>query len=267
MIHMNSYFEVDWQASADNLKGLLKGKVTYSVLAEAMCVEPKTVYNWVNNKTAPSINDLVLLAKFLNVDILDILVMKGDREAPLIRDEVISAMNEERKAIDKLVDKNVKNDCPCKESVIATVFLNEYQRQNTKIRNLNEFLLYLPLCDPFRLADVLYRINGNLKHNQEYVEKQLDHLYRWIPESPVKSYADKCRYFYLSPPSVYEINGNTKDPYKIQKIIEYRIWSRDKAMQKAALDYDKKHSEFLKRITGLEGAKTILERFMEDDNF
>ena len=176
MIHMNSYFSVDWESSADNLKGMLKGKVTYGVLAEALCVEPKTIYNWVNNKATPNINDLVLLAKFLNVDILDILVIKGERESPITHGDVISALDKQRRAEEKLADKDAEKDYACKESVVATVLFNEYQHQNTNIRNLNEFLLYLPLCDPYILKDVLFRIQGNLKSNPDYTARQLAFL-------------------------------------------------------------------------------------------
>ena len=267
MIHMNSYFEVDWQASADNLKGMLKGKITYSVLAEVMCVETKTIYNWVNNKTTPSMNDLVLLAKFLNVDILDILVIKGERDCPITRDDVISAIDLEHKVVANLEDKTVKNDFPCKESVAATVIRNEYQRQHNKISNLNEFLLYLPLCDLLLLADMLLRINGNLKHKQHYIEEQLDYLYRKIPESPAKTYADQRRYFYLTPPSIYDIDESTKDIHKLEKVEAYMAWEKSADTQGAERDYQKKYSGFLKRLTTLERVKALLERIESDDYF
>jgi len=266
MIHINSYFEIDWEASADNLKGLLKGKVTYGVLAEAMCVDPKTVYNWINHKSEPSLDNLVLLAKFLNVDILDILVTKGERKQPLIYSDVKEALDEECKASAKLAEKDIKNDFPCKESVIATVIFNEYQRKNTKISSLNEFLLYLPLFEPYCLVDALYRINGNLRHNQDYVEKQLDCLYQKTPVSPAKSYADMCRYFYLTSPSVYGISENTKDTYKIQKFNEYRIWSWDSDTKKAALDYERKYSEFLERLMRIEMDAYAMEGGCENDD-
>ena len=146
------------------------------------------------------------------------------------------------------------------------MILNEYQRQNTKIRSLNEFLLYLPLCEPYSLADVLFRINGNLKNNQEYIEDQFNYLYKRIPDSPAKTYADQCRYFYLNPPSVYEIHEETKDLYKVRKYDEYVVWQRDKVTRDAALDYEKRYSRFLKRMTMVESIKSMLEGLGSDDD-
>ncbi len=127
--------------------------------------------------------------------------------------------------------------------------------------------MYLPLCDLVFLADMLLRINGNLKHNQYYIEKELDYLYRKIPESPAKTYADQRRYFYLTPPSIYDIDEGTKDLHKLKKAEEYMAWEKNEDTQEAERDYQRKYAAFLRKLTTLEQMKALLERIESDDYF
>ena len=48
MISIHSYFDVDWEATTNNLKAMLNDKITNAVLAEAMYVDPRTITNWLS---------------------------------------------------------------------------------------------------------------------------------------------------------------------------------------------------------------------------
>ena len=58
------------------------------------------------------------------------------------------------------------------------------------IRNLAQFMIYLPLIDKEHLNDVLYRLAGDPFGNEFYLLQQLEFLYSTIPEGNAKAYAD-----------------------------------------------------------------------------
>ena len=60
-----------------------------------------------------------------------------------------------------------------------------------KITNLMQFLIYLPLMDPLALMTCLYNIDGDTFEREYYVLQKLEYLYRTIPDSDAKTYADK----------------------------------------------------------------------------
>ncbi len=58
------------------------------------------------------------------------------------------------------------------------------------IRNLAQFMIYLPLIDKEKLNDVLYRLAGVPFGYEHYLLQQLEMLYLEIPEGNAKIYAD-----------------------------------------------------------------------------
>ena len=71
----HAYFSINWAATKENLRDLMAGRIAPEVLAEAMFVTPRTVRNWLNDPDRPiSLETLVLLSKFLDADLRDILV-------------------------------------------------------------------------------------------------------------------------------------------------------------------------------------------------
>lgn len=64
MININSYFEVDWDATASKLKSMLHGNVSTKILAEALYVDPRTIRNWLNNTTQMPLSKLIVFARF-----------------------------------------------------------------------------------------------------------------------------------------------------------------------------------------------------------
>lgn len=58
------------------------------------------------------------------------------------------------------------------------------------ITNLMQFIVYLPLIPPAELYYSLLKIDGDAFDREYYVLSQLEFLYRKIPESNAKKYAD-----------------------------------------------------------------------------
>lgn len=59
-----------------------------------------------------------------------------------------------------------------------------------KITTLSEFCIYYPLCRESDVAEVIYRICGQIEGSEDYLLKQFAWLYSTIPDSPAKKIAD-----------------------------------------------------------------------------
>lgn len=85
------------------------------------------------------------------------------------------------------------------------------------IKTLLQFLIYLPLVDEEDLWDAIRRIEGYPFEREGYVLNLLQWLYREIPDSEAKRYADyqasRCTYQYF-------LNYYTSDPMD-----EIALWS------------------------------------------
>lgn len=93
------------------------------------------------------------------------------------------------------------------------------------IRNLAQFIIYLPLMDKKMLADILWRRLGGLVFgNESYLLHQLEILYSEIPEGNAKTYAD-----YMAGKMNYEeyVRYNTFDSQEDDK--EYLRREREMA--------------------------------------
>ena len=73
----HAYFSINWESTKENLRDLMVGRISPEVLAEAMFVTPRTIRNWLNDPERPiSLETLVLLSKFFDADLRDILVFQ-----------------------------------------------------------------------------------------------------------------------------------------------------------------------------------------------
>lgn len=61
---------------------------------------------------------------------------------------------------------------------------------NHPIKTLGELLIYFPICDMRVFSDVVYRIAGEINNYEQYILKQIEYLYKRIPSTPAKRYAD-----------------------------------------------------------------------------
>ncbi len=59
-----------------------------------------------------------------------------------------------------------------------------------RIRNIADFIVYLPFFGLNDLADLIIRTAGGVVGYETYIFDKLQEMYRRIPESPAKEYAD-----------------------------------------------------------------------------
>lgn len=268
MISIHSYFDIDWDATTNNLKTMLNEKTTNAVLAEAMYVAERTIVNWLNGSTKLSLSNLIIFAKFLNVDLLDIIVTNG-QHSPLSKDDIrafLQAADEsECDASNRTNKRQPQTEVTCKEAFYSTVMLHEYLSQTTSLQNLDIFLLYFPLFDISIFLDVLYRLQGNLKSDPIYMRQQLNFLCKNIPDSLAKQYADNYCYFFLTPPSVKTFGSKPTDKAQIEKQEQYRIWCSSGDMDKQEEAYSKAFHRFKKKLSMFDKLKLLMEN-IEDDS-
>lgn len=260
MISIHSYFDIDWDATTNNLRTMLNEKTTNAVLADAMYVDQRTISNWLNGSTKLPLSNLIIFARFLHVDLLDIIITKG-QHTPLTEADLHAFI---RAAGDSTDDTSHRagrrapqTEITCKEQFYSTVMLHEYLSQTTSLRNLDKFLLYCPLFDIAILADVLCRLAGNLKFHPMYVRKQLNYLCEHIPDTPAKQYADNYCYFFLMPPFVNFGTAST-DKAQIEKQAQYHTWRDGGEMAKQEKAYLQECNRFRKKLNLLDTLKCLI---------
>lgn len=135
------------------------------------------------------------MSRYLQCDIDDLIIFEGDNSIniPLSTKE-----------------KRTLGEDTLSEDVINTIKMHEEFESKYQIKDIYEFLLYLPLIDEMTLKNVVLRCDGNLKHQRDYVKSQLSYLHKEIPDSLAKRYADFYRDNVLrfkGPPNKLEHRG------------------------------------------------------------
>lgn len=249
MINIHDYFAVNWEATSDNIKSLIKNNVSCATLAEAMCVSKRTVENWCNNKAKPSIDSLILIAKLFNLDLLDILVTNGQLGEQITDKDYNETCEKVKHCYAKKVLYNSKFEINSKEEVYNLIVLNELVKTTYPVTTLDEFLLILPLVNFPDLQEFFIRINGNIGTNKDYVYNQLKYLYDNIPNDKAKKYVSRIKEYYLTYPSVNYIYEDSQLPIKLLKSEKYieTTYKTDeyKKMYKA---YKDKFEDFLNKL-------------------
>lgn len=77
MVNIYEYFDIDWEATSKNIKELLLGVVSTETFADFLGVDKRTVKNWMNNRSKPSLANLLLISKFFNLKLFEILVINS----------------------------------------------------------------------------------------------------------------------------------------------------------------------------------------------
>ena len=156
------------------------GKTTANNFDKIFEVVPRAVQEKLNSekKVELSISELAILSRYLQCDIDDLIIFEGDNSINI----PLSTKEKQTLGIDT-----------SPEDVINTIKMNEQIDFKYQIKNIYEFLLYLPLMDESILKDIVFRCVGNLNTQRDYVKKQLNYLYKKIPDSPAKTYADFYR--------------------------------------------------------------------------
>jgi len=110
------------------------------------------------------------------------------------------------------------------------------------IKTLLQFLIYLPLMDDIKVLDVLRRIEGDVFGRESYVLDKLYYLYRKIPDSKAKRYADfaasQSTYDYYIDYYTSEMTDAEKlwlDPEKREEMLSYYVEYTDLIEKKIKL--------------------------------
>ena len=212
----HAYFSINWAATKENLRDLMAGRIAPEVLAEAMFVTPRTVRNWLNDPDRPlSLETLVLLSKFLDTDLRDILVYQ--KPLPVTHQTLEELHRAEEAAQPSHGQSACDREFFSPESFDLHLAFLECWQERMPIRSLEVFLLYLPLFHPYLLADVMGRLGGTPRRDH-YLAENLKFLCDHIPDSPAKQYADWYRYYKLEPPTVDTVTDGSRTPEKLEKL-------------------------------------------------
>lgn len=176
-------YRVDWERTVENINVLLQGRTYKKNFAELFGVEGRAVQRKISTaaKQELSISEFMMLADYFGCEILDLVIFEGEVYTPPSSD-----WKEGWREIE-VEDKNPKE-------VTYTLETLKKIKEKYEIRDIYEFLLYLPLIEEENLRDVVVRIDGDLTYDRRaYIMKQLTWLYQSIPECEAKHDADKYR--------------------------------------------------------------------------
>lgn len=170
--------EVDWDKTCINISNRLSGLVWEKDIAETLCITPRALQTKLNGRSL-KISEIYTFASLLGCSMEDLIVFKHEKFIEPERVDFSKRTTMELSdilEIGNIIDLNARHDRSC------------------EIKNLYEFFLYLPLIPQKTLRDVVFRCDGNLSSfNRYYLADQMNYLYKTIPNSPAKSYADSYR--------------------------------------------------------------------------
>lgn len=150
------------------------------------------------------VEELYIFASLLDCSIEDLLVFDHD-----------DFVEPER------VETNKQTEMPLATVIEIgnTIDFNARHKRNCEIQNLAEFLLYLPLMPHHALQDIVSRCDGNLSSfDRHYLFRQMNALYKAIPASPAKEYADTYR------DAVLRVKGDGNLQYTPNEYAEHCYW-------------------------------------------
>ena len=175
---MKTNHSIDWVKTCINITNRLSGLAWEKDVAPMFNLSARQVQNKLNGK-ALRVEELYLFASLFGCSIEDLLVFSHD-----------TFVEPERLP----VTKRESMDLCTAVKICDTIDLNASRTRKCAIQNLSEFLLYLPLFPIPVLQDVVYRCSGNLSSfDRQYFMKQMNHLYKSLPDIPAKEYADAYR--------------------------------------------------------------------------
>lgn len=175
-------YKVDWIKTKENINFLLHSKTHKNKLAEAFCLGERTVQVKLQESSSGLlVDELVLLACYLECNMEELLVFTDDKY-----------IGPEKGWKNKWHQCDVEDED--QEQVKKRLELNIKRKESYPIRDLAEFMLYLPLINERELRDVSFRCYERLTYDQrDYLMKQMEYLYDSIPESDAKREADAYR--------------------------------------------------------------------------
>lgn len=186
-----NYF-VDWNKTCINISNRLSVFAWEKDIAPVINLSERQVQRKLKGKTL-AIEELYIFASLFGCAIDDLLVFEDDK---FVEPECYEVTKRERKQLSTVVE------------ISETIDYNACHTRGCEIQNLAEFLLYLPLMPKKALQDVFFRCIGNLSSfDRHYFIKQMNYLYRNLPNNAAKDYADSYR------DSVLRVKGNGELQY------------------------------------------------------
>lgn len=245
MFNMYEYLGVNWEHTADNIRGYIRLKdISIEELAKVMGCTERTIKNWCSNKSIPSLEDLIILSSLFNVSVEDIIVINGQINKNLTIADVEEAHEEAK----KVSENNGYCDVfSFKEGMIFQILHNEYYKVENPVKNLSEFLCILPLVNPIILSDVIKRISRSFE-DKEYINEQVKYLYNTIDNIEAKKYVEFVKKYYYEYPNIYKIDDETKNEFKIQKSQKYFKEFQLQSLSDTYKPYEKTVELFCERI-------------------
>lgn len=219
MLNINEYFKIDWEATADNIRSYMRiNSISSEALAKAMYTNKRNIENWCRNHSRPSTEELVILSKIFNVDLLDIIVLMAqtDKSKMITKNDLEDA---EIKANKSKETTSIKGEYYLsKEEIEHNTIFNEYLKSEYEVTNLYEFICIIPFVEPELLADSICRIIGNGLKDKKYVMKQLNQLYKTIHNEDYIKYIKFIKKYICTYPNINEIDDETEVKLKNEKI-------------------------------------------------
>ena len=261
--NIDTYFEVDWVTTGENLKKLLLENTTKKMLEELFDRSDKTIDTYLKDPKALRMDDWLLIAKFLDMDITSVVVTKGkQQEIEVLEDYFWDKEEVER---DTVVEKKTKGrpkvyDGPYKsaQEFKDKALYNEYlsrRLDRCTIRSLEVFLHYLPLVEPLDFWDFLIRANGNLYNESQraYLYEQLEYMIESIPDSDAKAFAKTLEEFCLKKPNVMQtVDLVVKTKVEEEKYKEFRAYLKSENKSHEYRAYRDACREFYRKIKMLD---------------
>lgn len=176
-------YMVDWEKTFENINFLMSGRTYKKNFAELFGIVERAAQRKLSTcgKKRLSITELMMLADYFECDVSDLIILDGER---YVAPEIDWQADWRKSKVDDKSPEDVSNTLEMLSSI----------KEDYEIRNLSEFLLYLPLIEEEILRDTVYRCFGNLTYNnRHYVMEQLSGLYHSIPDCEAKRDADKYR--------------------------------------------------------------------------
>ena len=195
---------VNWEKTCLNIKNRLSSLTHMKNMAPIMCLSERQIQHKLSGQHL-SVEELYIFASFLKCSIEELLIFEDDE---FIIPERYPATTQ------SLLEYSSPTE------IAEHINFNAQKKSNYDIQNLKEFFLYLPLMNSDILNDVAFRCYGNLSyHNNDYFYIQMQCLYRSIPDTPAKQFADSYKNDVLrkkgDPESRYLVNNlNTTNNYK-----------------------------------------------------
>lgn len=208
MKNLQYLHQINQKETGDNIRDAIKSiEYTELEIAEYLGVTERTLQYWQRGERLPSLDNMFRLSKLSNISMEELIVSNEDVE------DVENFANPEL-VLQELISESQKLDRQ------AFPIMHYFDR-TYHIKTLEEFLLYYPLFDKQLLESFFQRIHGSIGFHNDYVNVQLEYLYKNISNTAKRNEIDCYVKKYLRYPRLHKIYDGTHSSVKKKK---YILW-------------------------------------------